>query len=103
MSSLYIITCLTALYSEHLQIYSTVVEPHNFIRDNSFAGLNTFKFPGFVSICANPYQIIIIIITEISKRKITTNIYDADRDGGKGIKGHNTQWLLSVFSGQKPT
>lgn len=102
MSSLYIITCLTALYSEHLQIYSTVVEPHNFIRDNSFAGLNTFKFPGFVSICANPYQII-IIITEISKRKITTNIYDADRDGGKGIKGHNTQWLLSVFSGQKPT
>lgn len=40
MSSLYIISCLTALYSEHLQIYTTAVEPHNFIWSNSFSQLN---------------------------------------------------------------
>lgn len=40
MSSLYIISCLTALYSEHLQIYTTAVEPHNFIWSNSFSELN---------------------------------------------------------------
>ena len=66
MSSLYIIACLTALYSEHLQIYSTAVEPHNFIWGSPFAGWNTFTFSGLITICANPYEIIIIII-EISK------------------------------------
>lgn len=101
MSSLYIITCLTAFYSEHLQIYSTAVEPHNFIWGNSVAGLNTFKVPGFISICANPYQI--IITTEISKRKITINIYYADRDGENELKDilHNGFFLYARVKSQR--
>lgn len=43
MSSLYIISCLTALYSEHFQIYTTAVEPHNFIWSNFFSELNVPK------------------------------------------------------------
>lgn len=47
MSSLYIISCLTALYSEHLQIYTTAVELHNFIWSNFFSELNMPKLPQF--------------------------------------------------------
>lgn len=51
MSSLYIISCLTALYSEHLQIYTTAVEPHNFIWSNFFPELPPFWAMPYVHVC----------------------------------------------------
>lgn len=51
MSSLYIISCLTALYSEHLQIYTTAVEPHNFIWSNSFPELPQFWAMPYMHVC----------------------------------------------------
>lgn len=64
MSSLYIISCLTALHSEHLKIYTTAVEPHNFMWSKSFSELNTSELLQFWStLYVHVYKILGITAT----------------------------------------